>query len=95
MTWALANCEDPKVHWSPFTIPIPHRRIREAMSVGNFAQLVFVSGEVTQRLWVSILERLGARYRGQLVNKPDDRIEGLRFGEIVEFGPEHVAGWEP
>lgn len=95
MTWELANCEDPK--WHLPTVQIPHRRLREALSVGNFAQLIFVCDDVSQRLWVVIGERreIGKRYRGQLMNEPDQRIVGLRYGEMLEFGPEHICDWSP
>lgn len=46
-----------------------------------------------ERLFVAIVERRGARYVGRIVNVPVLKI--ARHGQHLEFGPEHVCGWEP
>lgn len=83
---------------APDTFNIPIQAARERLKVGMLAKLVFeidkpVSGCTGERMWVkvaSIDPNLKLKYAGELVNTPVV-VEGLKPGDAVEFGPEHVA----
>lgn len=98
MSYRLVNAEERERAESSFAIP--SRQIRAALSPGNFARLVFVidpphpSGITGERIWVEVTHRLGDRYRGRLYNQPQF-VGDIRHGEIVDFGPEHVADFWP
>lgn len=46
-----------------------------------------------EQLWVHILEIRGPRYLGEVTSQP--RIVPVRYGQRLEFGPEHICSWEP
>jgi hypothetical protein len=106
VTWRVANAED-RQRQNPDTFQIPSRRLREALSEGNCAKLVFElmpppvdpAAPAGERMWVRIRERREAgrkiEYVGELANDPFVLAGELRSGEILVFGPEHVAGWLP
>lgn len=99
MSYQLANAEE-RERAEPSTFVIPCKQIRSALSVGNFAKLIFLidpphpSGIAGERLWVEITHRLGDRYRGRLDNHPQFAGD-VRYGEIIDFGSEHVADFYP
>jgi hypothetical protein len=95
MTWSLISVEErAQVHAS---FSIPPRSEREGLCTGDLAKLIFVdptlgipSGE---RMWVEIVEGMASGYyRGRLLNVPI-LIQDLGEGDLIEFGPEHVASW--
>jgi len=105
MSWRLANAED-RQRQTPWSFNIPSRRLREALSEGNCAKLVFElvpppvdpSAPAGERMWVRVRERRVGRkieYVGELANDPLVLAGELRSGEILVFGPEHVADWLP
>jgi len=78
---------------------IPHRKLRESLSVGNSVQLGFraeANGRVlTDRLWLVITRcHHDGRYTAS-VQTPSSSLAALTAGALVEFGPEHIFGWEP
>ncbi len=94
MIWKLVNVEARAAEHGSFKIPL--RSQRENLRVGNLVKLVFIdptrgmpNGE---RMWVEVVAVEVGRYRGELRNVPV-LIEDLREGDLVEFGPEHVADW--
>lgn len=76
--------------------PTPDAATRASLAVGTLAALVFrreasaaeVQG-IHERLWVEVVGRDGDRYRGELENQPTF-IRGLKNGDAVTFGAEHV-----
>ena len=81
------NAEHPNTFW------IPSRRDREGMKEGDFAKLIFHGDDgQAERMWVKInqVQSDPIRYQGILHN---NAVSSLlpKFGEAVQFGPEHVA----
>ena len=77
---------------NPRTFSIPRSDVRAALAVGDRVKLLFGvgGGSSTERMWVEVTEVVGARYVGRLDNEPVAIVD-LRAGDLVEFGPEHVA----
>lgn len=93
--YTLANVED-RNREHPSTFHIPSWTLRSSLMVGDAAKLLFegTEGEGGDRMWLEILEPLTpGRYRGKLLNDPA-MISGIHAGDVIEFGPEHVANFE-
>jgi uncharacterized protein YegJ (DUF2314 family) len=95
MTWTLANAEARAAQYGSFKIP--PRDVREKLSVGELAKLIFRDTKAGERMWVEIYHvepDAPVRYRGRLRNEPVS-IAGLEKGAEIDFGPEHIAdcGW--
>lgn len=97
MTYLLINAE-LRAQEHPATFQIPSKEKREGLTDGHDAKLVFwedglphgVNGE---RMWVEILVRLDVGYVGRLLNQPVF-MRSIKRGDVVTFGPEHVADWD-
>jgi hypothetical protein len=80
---------------APRTFSIPRRQVREALSVGDFAKLMFVveppnAGIEVERMWVEIVEVTTSGYVGRLDNDPR-YLQGLRCDDHLAFQAQHVA----
>lgn len=81
---------------APATFEIPSREDRERVEKGDCFKLMFrvrppgggEADEIVHRMWVEAVE--DGRFRGVMGNHLP--IDGLRTGDPVEFGPEHVVG---
>lgn len=76
---------------NPDRFHIPLAGERETLMPGDMAKVVFESGEDGERMWVEVTTtdpNAELPYEGPLRNNPT--CTPLEFGEIVEFGPEHV-----
>jgi hypothetical protein len=74
----------------PATFHMPAMADRAALMPGARAKLVFQTEPMSERMWVTVQERLpGARYAGTLANTPVS-IAGLSHGARVEFAACHV-----
>jgi uncharacterized protein YegJ (DUF2314 family) len=86
---------------APATFLIPSRAERESLAPGDAAKLLFdietrdgdrVIDRTVHRMWVIIKVRTDSGYMGVLDNDPGDpENRTLREGDLVVFGPEHVA----
>jgi hypothetical protein len=92
----LANVE--VVHReNPRTYSIPRSGQRYHLRVGQLVKLVFLLDTPindipdAERMWVEVKEVIGIHYVGMLDNDPR-YITNLKAGDIIDFGPEHVAG---
>lgn len=88
-TYTLTNVEDrhrqyPRDFW------IPTANERKAVRPGDMVKLIFAGRE---RMWVEVKEVKDSRYAGRLSNRPfnPDALGGLKYGDRVEFGPEHIS----
>ena len=91
-SWRLESAEE-RNREHPDSFFIPAREEREALAVGARVQLLFdpvVPDGPAERMWVTIDERVGTGYRGELENQPVN-LTDLDAGDAVEFSPEHVA----
>jgi hypothetical protein len=98
--WELESAESRHAE-SPDSFWIPDRASREALVVGQLAQLLFqIQGEDdeghpelnVERMWVEIDGRIGDLYVGTLRNQPATIEAGqcLDFKSRVAFRAEHV-----
>lgn len=98
--WALISAEE-RAAAAPDTFQIPPRPVRESLSVGEAAKLLFdietrKDGQFVDRgvhrMWVIVKAKTEEGYIGVLDNDPS-AAENLRLHErdLVVFGPEHVA----
>ncbi len=96
--WALDNAESRHAE-APGTFHIPSRTERTGLQVGQMVQLLFLflnaepDGSPVidcEKMWVTIQEIVGGRYRGQLESLPHTSAVVAPLDRI-EFGPEHVA----
>ncbi len=98
--WTLLSAEDQRARW-PQTFHIPDRRVREALSPGDAAKLLFdietredgrIVDRGVDRMWVIVKKRVGELYVGVLDSNPG-RAEGLalRPGTEVHFSADHVV----
>jgi uncharacterized protein YegJ (DUF2314 family) len=94
--YSLASAEQrAKEH--PKSFQIPPARVRLALQAGYMVKLIFTQKKppAGERMWVEVtgMERdaAGVRYVGILKNRPST-IFGVKFGDKVEFSPEHIAG---
>ena len=79
---------------NPSTFSIPSEKIKQALSAGMLAKLMFepVSHEKLlggERMWVLVIEDNYPDYLGVLRNRPVF-IEDLDYGDLVEFTADHV-----
>jgi len=96
--WELANAEE-KAAAHPRSFFIPSLEERLALWVGDVVQLHFIlltdpgpGSPGAERMWVEIQEKTldPLRFIGVLTNQPA-YITGLNRGDLITFGPEHVA----
>ena len=83
--YTLIDVEDRHDKY-PDTFEIPSSEDRRSLHQGDLVQLFFDDKE---RVWVEVRATGHANYSGVLVNYPVS--VDLRYGDVVEFGPEHVA----
>lgn len=96
-SWHLENVEDA-ARVSPRSFFIPSEKSRSTQSVGSAVRLHFLLADPgpddprAERMWVDISAVHGSppRYTGRLDNQPK-YIRDLHIGDLVEFGPEHIA----
>jgi len=81
---------------APVTFWIPDRTSRESVPPGHLVKLVFrMRGSApdedvsVERMWVQVVERSHAQYRGLLDNDPF-ASEVLKSGDEVYFEPRHI-----
>lgn len=72
----------------PDTFHIPTREERESLKPGQSAKLIFE--DLHERMWVSVVEKTDTGYLGSLDNIPTCPTSDIDYGDLVEFGPEHV-----
>ena len=97
MDYTIANVEEAAAR-APDAFKIPLRAVRERLKIGWLAKLVFEfeqkpNGCTGERMWVrvdTVDPNLKKKYAGALINTPT-AIDSLHPGDVVEFGPEHVA----
>ena len=76
--------ERAKLYSATFAIPV--RSLREGLWPGNLVKLDFDNRE---RMWVKISGQYATKnYFGILISSPLHL--GLRHGDPIEFGPEHI-----
>ena len=98
--WALVSAEE-RAEAAPATFIIPSRAVRESLSSGDAAKLLFdietreggrVIDRGVDRMWVIIKAKAEGSYIGILDNDPGTAENlTLHEGDQVVFGPEHVA----
>lgn len=69
------------------TFHVPSEEERTSLRPKDVVKLIFDDRE---RMWVEVCEVAAGRYRGKLLNKPAVLLT-IRQGDLVDFGPEHVA----
>ena len=98
--WTLVSAEERHAAY-PGTFQIPSRADRETLVPGAAAKLLFhietkdasrVIDSGVDRMWVIVRAVTPEGYLGVLDNNPG-QSEGLnlREGDVIAFGPEHVA----
>lgn len=96
--WELESAEARHAA-APGTFHIPSRVARETLRLGSAAKLLFLlmneeDGKPIvdcERMWVTVVSSENGGYRGRLESQPiTSRV--LSPGDIVAFGPEHIAG---
>lgn len=101
-SWHLESAETRNDrHYATFEIP--ERSLREDLRAKDLVKLIFIGSMIGgkpagERMWVEISSRSRKadgriEYKGKLKNHPAT-ILGLRWGDEVVFGPEHVADVE-
>ena len=98
--WALVSAEE-RAAAAPATFIIPSRAVRESLSSGDAAKLLFdietreggrVIDRGVDRMWVIIKAKTVGGYIGVLDNDPGHPENlMLQEGALVLFRPEHVA----
>lgn len=98
--WALVSAEE-RAAAAPTTFVIPSRAMRESLSPGDAAKLLFdietrdggrVIDRGVDRMWVIVKAKRKVGYIGVLDNNPGAAENlTLREKDLVLFGPEHVA----
>jgi len=99
--WALVSAE-ARAAAAPRTFQLPPSAVRRSLSPGDAAKPLFdietrENGRIidrgVDRMWVIVKTRTECGYVGVLDNDPDAAENlALRQGDLVAFGPEHVAG---
>lgn len=85
LPYRLIDVEE-KAKLYPATFSIPVRSLREELWPGDLVKLDFDNCE---RMWVKISGQYATNdYFGVLINSPLHL--GLRQGDPIEFGPEHI-----
>jgi hypothetical protein len=97
--WEVVSAEE-RTAASPDNFVIASRAEREALTPGTVVKLLFdietrrngeVWNRIVQRMWVLIKSTTQSGYVGVLDNQPGEEGSTLRRGQLVFFGPEHVA----
>ncbi len=95
--WCIGDGEhENRLH--PRTFFIPRRALRESLTTGDRACLLFFglpgTGAATlyERIWVEIVDRQRQVYSGKLLEP--SAVAGLEPGAVVRFGAEHVVSVE-
>lgn len=70
----------------PETFEIPSKSERENLEEGSHVKVIFMPGE---RIWIKVLGISGNRFRGKVDNIPIV-TRGIKRGDIIRFGPEHI-----
>lgn len=95
--WNLESAEARNRLYKTFIIP--SRDVRESLSPGYFAKLIFVAKlpPAGERMWVEITKKTRTGYIGILKNAPvtPPLKDILLSGDEIVFGPEHIAGVTP
>lgn len=95
--WNLESAEARNKLFKSFEIP--SRDVRESLSPGYFAKLIFVAKlpPAGERMWVEITKKTRTGYIGVLKNTPvtPPLKDILLTGDEVVFGPEHIASISP
>ena len=95
--WELDDAEARHAEAPAFEIP--GRDERAGLRVGDMVKLLFLFWNrqpdgspiiACERMWVTVQEAGGGRYRGQLESLPHTSAV-LAPLDRIEFGPEHVA----
>ena len=94
--WWLDDVE-ARQREAPDSFFIPSAAKRHALQPGDEVKLIFrfaltAEGIDGERMWVEVVEARDGRYDGRLDNVPEN-IPSLRRGDLVSFGPEHVAAY--
>lgn len=91
--WDLVSAEE-RAGANPATFKIPSRARRRSLRPGDQVKLLFRETHpdaVVERMWVVVTEvSPSGTVEGTLANQPAV-TPGLRHGDLVKFGPEHVA----
>jgi uncharacterized protein YegJ (DUF2314 family) len=92
--WVLDSAEE-RAAAAPETFIIPSLVNRKALKPGVAVKLLFdIETErerVVHRMWVIVKSRTEVGYVGVLDQDPGEEGSRLREGQVVLFGPEHVA----
>lgn len=94
-SWTLENVEATSAEY-PDTFFIPAQEERRHLAVGRLVRLHFVladppdDGPRAERMWVEVHATTETGYLGVLTNRPAYILD-LSPGDVVEFGPQHVA----
>ena len=97
--WALADAEE-RHEWRPQSFVLRPLAERMDLQPEDYVALIFVHpadeddyNVAGERVWVAVTERrLGPRYTGRLIGQAVTLA--IKVGQVVEFGPEHVADIE-
>ena len=93
--WALIDGVE-RNRATPATFHIPDAQTRAGVGVGSWAKIGYRQGADGQgeRFWVQVCARTeGGGYLGRVDN--DTHYDhGLRYNDVVAFGPEHVLNTE-
>lgn len=95
MNYELINA-DERAAAHPDTFPLPRLADRESVKIGACVKLIFLSKHPrteAERMWVIVTERSADGvngYAGTLANDPSTDVGGLKHGDVVVFGPEHI-----
>ena len=95
--WTLENIVKTAAK-NPESFFIPNELERRSQKVGAMVRLHFTilkrkdTDPHAERMWVEIFQSMekNRTYKGYLTNQPAI-IKGLKIGDTVEFGPEHIA----
>lgn len=85
---------------APATFAIPGEAIRSRLVPESHAKLIFTlrtpdGSHTVERMWVRITGYTEDAYEGELANDPETEDAPLKFGERVEFHPDHVIDAQP
>jgi hypothetical protein len=70
--------------------PLPDALAIASLKVGEGAKLAFMVAKEGELAWVTIRSRAGNRFSGTL---DKDLVKlPMKAGDLVEFGPKHIAG---
>lgn len=93
--WRLDDVE-ARAKQNPRTFFIPPPETRRNLQIGDTVKLVFLIEDAqpaeiaAERMWVEVVGLDQGLYAGRLLNQPS-AIATLEPGDVVDFGPEHVA----